>query len=333
MKQDARGTAIFDLLPQLDEEIRERAARLVNGKAKEVSITANASEGLNKIVGSVAASIVPGDNVIIPATSFQTLKAVTTRLSNQGVEVREALATTEGIIGEINERTRLVIVESCNYITGGIYDLEAIANAAHSVGARIVVDISQTAGIHLIPLAHFDAMVVTTYKWLHGFNGLGFCFWNLDRWPDNAPENKGWHSDGWETTGRRHELGGNPWLLIIILLEALRMQQQLDQQRVTNHVRALVAETREGLHNLNMGLTILTPPGEAAYICVLMKDEKAREVCRRLNQKGVYLSFGRNRLRVSPSIFNGSADVRHALKQLKRVLEEMGFDPGNPAWV
>jgi selenocysteine lyase/cysteine desulfurase len=332
MKLDARGTEIFNLLPHLDEEIRMRAAMLVDGRPAEVSITANASEGLNKIIGSAAATIAPGDNVVVPTISFQTLKALTTRLHDLGVEVREAAANTEGIIGAIDEHTRLVLVESCNYVTGGLYDLTAIADAAHNVQARIVVDISQTAGIHLIPLAPFDAMVVTTYKWLHGFNGLGFCFWNLERWPDNAPENKGWHSDGWEATARRHELGGNPWLLVVNLLEALRMHQRLDQQRVTEHVRALVAETRTGLQALNLGLTILTPPGDAAYVSVLMKDEKAHEICRRLNRRGVYLSDGRNRLRLSPSIFNGSADVQRVLKQLKRALVEMGYRPNDPDW-
>jgi selenocysteine lyase/cysteine desulfurase len=329
-----QGTEVFasNGYPAVKSELRELSAKLIAGCGpNEITFSPNTTGALNTLIGCmVMDGLHPDENAVVPNSAYSTISLGVSRLERLGVEMRLCGETTEEIRAAIDEKTRLV-----------------------------AVDVSQVAGVIPLNLDHFDALFGTTAKWLGlGSNGIALCWVNRHRWPDITPEALGWYSVQpldlpftgefeLRSDGQRLETGGLPWPLLYNLRDALRNliglyerlgegNLRLGQTKVMQHVRGLGDEIISALDDLNLGLTIISPreaQRRGGYISVKMTDEKAREVCSRLNALGVYLSWGQGRLRFGPWIFNGSDDVMLAVLFLGEVLREMGFDPNDPAWV
>jgi cysteine desulfurase/selenocysteine lyase len=348
LSSSLQGTEVFNFIPQVSREARDLCSRLVGCTPDEVAFVSNATDGLIKLVGCVVMEgLSSNDNAVTVGNSYPTVPLTVERLRKLEVEIRLCEATTEQIIAAIDSRTRLVVIEACNYVSCELFELERIAEAAHAVGARVLIDVSQVAGVLPLTLAPFDALVATSYKWLGAeSNGAGICWINRDRWPDITPENVGWYAVMPVTlpftgtyqlkpTASRLEAGGLPWRDLNILRDALRNLSRFSQHEITEHVQGLGDEIIAALDDLNLGLTILTPRDprrRGGYISVRMSDEMARKVCARLNERGIYLSFGQGRLRLGPWLHNGSEDVRLAVQLLGEVLQAMEYTPNNPIW-
>jgi kynureninase len=363
LKLCTQGTEVFapTAYPTVKGELRELSAKLVAGcRPHEITFGPNTTGALNTLIGCIVMDgLHPGDNVVVPNSAYSTISLGVNRLTRLGVEMRLCGETTEEIRAAIDEKTRLVAIDACHYVSGEMREMEKIAEAAHEAGARIIVDVSQAAGVIPLNLTHFDALFGTAGKWLGmGSNGVAICWVNRNRWPNITPETLGWYSvlpfnlpftGEYElrSDGQRLETGGLPWPLLYNLRDALRNliglyerlgegDRLLGQTKVMQHVRGLGDEIIAALDELNLGLTILSPreaQRRGGYISVKMSDEQAVTVCSQLNSQGVYLSSGQGRLRLGPWIFNGSEDVRLAVHLLGETLREMGFDPNNPAWV
>ncbi|GHO93623.1 hypothetical protein KSF_036710 [Reticulibacter mediterranei] len=358
-----QGTEVFapNNYPATKGELRELSAKLIAGcSPSEITFSPNTTGALNTLIGCmVMDDLHPDENVVVPNSAYSTISLGVSRLERLGVEMRLCGEMKEEICAAIDEKTRLVAIDACDYVSGELREMEAIAEAAHAVRARIIVDVSQAAGVIPLNLAHFDALFGTTGKWLGlGSNGVALCWVNREKWPNITPEALGWYSvlpfdlpftGRYElrSDGQRLETGGLPWSLLYNLRDALRnligLYERLGegdlrrgQTQVMQHVRSLGDEIISALDGLNLGLTIISPreaEKRGGYISVKMSDEQAAAVCSRLNARGVYLSSGQGRLRLGPWIFNGSEDVKLAVLLLGETLREMGFNPNDPAWV
>src|SRR5438876_12104571 len=85
------------------------------------------------------------------------------------------VANDEAIVEAIDERTLLVPVTHVLFKTGEIQDVDAIVRRAHEVGAHVVLDAYQSAGIVPLDVAtlNVDFAVGGSGKWLCGVPGSG----------------------------------------------------------------------------------------------------------------------------------------------------------------
>ena len=146
----------------------------------QVLITAGVSEG---IVAVCLTHYEAGANVVMPVPMFHALIDVPEKL---GYEVRKLpLSPKDGfrlrpaqIRAALDERTRLVILNSPHNPTGVVYTYEEImhiADAAQAVGATVVVDehyryLSHVPGQEALPSASFGRPNIVT------LSSVGKCF-------------------------------------------------------------------------------------------------------------------------------------------------------------
>src|SRR5881296_1465642 len=101
----------------------------------------------------------------------------------------------EAIVEAIDERTLLVPVTHVLFKTGEIQDVEAIVRRAHEVGAHVVLDAYQSAGI--VPLdvtaLNADFAVGGSVKWLCGGPGAGWLYVRPDLAATLEPALTGWY--------------------------------------------------------------------------------------------------------------------------------------------
>jgi len=121
-------------------------------------------------------------------------------LARQGAEIVSVPSTDgmtiplERILDAIDERTLLVSISHVAFRSSYLHNLKAITERAHAVGAYIVADLYQSAGI--VPLdvtaLQVDFAVGGSVKWLLGGPGAGYLFVRPDLDATLQPAATGW---------------------------------------------------------------------------------------------------------------------------------------------
>lgn len=193
-------------LPRLWEEISDKPVRAALAGALgvppvEIALVRNATEALNTVLLGVP--LRAGDEIVCSAHDYYAmLDAIEQRQARDGIVVRmvrpplpapsfESLASTyEAAIGP---RTRLVLLTHPSNLTGQLLPVRAIAEAAHRVGAEVVVDGAQSLGLVEDPVASLDVDYygASLHKWLGAPVGLGVLWMRPAHaakvWPLVAP--------------------------------------------------------------------------------------------------------------------------------------------------
>src|SRR3954454_9090611 len=131
------------------------------------------------------------------------------------------VADDEAVVAMIDERTLLVPISHVLFKTGEIQDVAAIVRRAHEVGAHVLLDCYQSAGV--VPLdvtaLGVDFAVGGSVKWLLGGPGNGWLYVRPDLAERLEPAFTGWQAHArpfaFETamdyaTGSARFLSGTP---------------------------------------------------------------------------------------------------------------------------
>ena len=102
----------------------------------------------------------------------------------------------EAIVDAIDERTLLVPISHVLFKTGEIQDIEPIVRRAHDVGAHVILDCYQSAGIVPFDVTALDAdfAVGGSVKWLCGGPGNGWLYVRPDLSEQLTPTYTGWQA-------------------------------------------------------------------------------------------------------------------------------------------
>jgi cystathionine beta-lyase/cystathionine gamma-synthase len=117
----------------------------------------------------------PGDEIVIPPDVYGGTYRILTRVYEpQGCAVRQVDLSRPGALERaLTERTRLVWIESPTNPRLLVYDIAAIAAAAHAHGARLVVDNTFATPLFQQPFAlGADIVVHSVTKYLAGHSDL-----------------------------------------------------------------------------------------------------------------------------------------------------------------
>ena len=159
---------------------REKLARLFAcQRADHVVFTANSTEALNIAISGL---IHKGDHVISTDCEHNSVLRPLYRLEEErGVALDFVPADRQGLVDYADFKrlmrpdTRAVVCTHCSNLTGNILDIGRIAGIAHSRGALLIVDASQTAGTVPIDMQALgvDVLCFTGHKGLMGPQGTG----------------------------------------------------------------------------------------------------------------------------------------------------------------
>lgn len=166
----------------VSEHFRERAARLAGVPQDSVAIVPSASYGL-----AVAAANVPlarGQEVVVLAGQFPSNVYVWQDLAARvggrvrAVERASQDCWTAAVLDAIGPDTGIVAVPHCHWADGRLVDLVAVGAKARSVGAALVLDLTQSLGAMPLDFAAVDPdfAVAACYKWLMGPYGTGMLY-------------------------------------------------------------------------------------------------------------------------------------------------------------
>jgi selenocysteine lyase/cysteine desulfurase len=173
------------------EECRSLIGDLLSVPSQEIALLPAASTG----VATVAASLGPADEVVIPEDEFNSILLpfrVAGRLTGAQIrtvpfsELPEAIKSSTTVVASSHVRSN----------DGRVQDIDAVCGAAHEHGALVLIDATHSAGI--IPLdierRSLDVVVGAAYKHLLCPRGVAFMRVAPAHWGRLQPIAASWRS-------------------------------------------------------------------------------------------------------------------------------------------
>lgn len=266
----AEATAVY-------EGCRERVARWLGAaSADAVVITRNATAALNLVARGLEPRLRFGDEVLLTEMEHHSNLVPWLELARRvgGVRIKVLPVLADGTLDLaqlrplLGPRTRVVALTQVSNVLGTVNPVAEVAEAAHRVGALVVVDAAQAAGHVPVSLRELgaDLVAVSAHK-CYGPMGLGFLAGRPEALERLDPLESGGQMidqvrlDGvdYAPVPRRFEAGTANVAAAAAFPPALDLLDELGQAQVRRHEVELVGRLREAL----AAMPDVTPLGPA----------------------------------------------------------------------
>ena len=283
-------------------------ATLVGMSADRIAMGSQTS-----VLTSVVAAAVPdGAEVLSVDGDFSSI--VFPFLQRPGIRVR-TVALSE-LAGSIGDNTWLVVFSHVQSSTGVVADVAAILASAARHKSFTFCDTTQSAGVHPVDAALFDATVCHTYKWLCAPRGVAFLTLSERFERELTPVQAGWYAGDqvWKSCyGPTMELAADArrfdvspaWPAWIGAEPAIRMFSELD----IDEVWALGSGLGDALCD---GLGI-----ERQHQAIVTWADPDGHDLKKLVAAGITASGRAGRLRAAFHLWNDETDVAAVVKALR----------------
>lgn len=333
------------------EAARQRIAGFIGASAKEeVVFTSGATASLNTVAYAWGdAFIGAGDNIVVSEMEHHS-NLVPWQLvaARRGAEVRmlpfddRGALCTERLGDLLDAHTRVVAVTQASNTLGTRPDLRPVIEAAHAVGAVVVVDGCQGVvhgGVDVRAL-DCDFYAFSGHK-LYGPTGIGVLYGKrelLDRMPPfmgggDMVDRVSFARTTYAPVPLKFEAGTANFVGAIGLGEAVRFLEELDARAVEAHEASLLARATEGLSAI-AGLRIYgTTPDKCAIVSFNVEGVHPYDVGMILDKLGIAVRTGQHcaepvmdhfstkgMCRASFALYNTSAEVDALVAGVERAV-------------
>ena len=344
MEAFLRQTAQFGNLYLSDDQetailngLRTSAAELLGTSADAVAVIASASEGL----GQVASVLEPEPGTVLlvrsdfPSVTYPWLAAAERReISLRFVDDQADRDLTQALVDAIDRATAAVAFGVVQYATGTRVDARRVAERAHEVGARVVVDATQLAGAGVVDAIGWsaDALVTSGYKWLSAHGGVALLAIAPHLVP-RVPALVGWKGTDrpfaldpltlrLADDARRFELSTMSYASAIGLESSIASLSSLAFEQIEQHARRLATYLIERVAPLGWrSFRPMNDPSAAPHIVSLRHaDHDPGVTAERLaSESGIICSGRGGGLRVSLHVYNDDGDIDRLAEALERL--------------
>jgi cysteine desulfurase/selenocysteine lyase len=258
------------------EEARDGLRRFVNASCpEEILFTSGTTASINLVARSWGdTNLKVGDEILLTEMEHHSNIVPWQQLSERtGAVIRwlpvrdDFLLDMESLPRYLTQRTRIVAVTAVSNVLGTINPVKQIVAAAHSVGARVLVDAAQSVPHGAVDVVDWDAdwIAFGGHKML-GPNGIGVLYGKRDLLESMPPFLGGGNmiksvtKSGFTAAGLPHrfEAGTPPIVEAIAMKPAVEYLEGVGGENILSHERHLTLRAIEGLQAIPK-LRILGP--------------------------------------------------------------------------
>jgi selenocysteine lyase/cysteine desulfurase len=321
------------------EETRALFAQLVGADADGVAIIPSVSYGM-----ALAAANLPvaaGQRMLTLADEFPSNVYAWRDLADRSGATLITIPRpadhdwTAAILAEIDERTALVALPNFHWTDGGRVDLRLVGERARAVGAALVVDGAQSVGAYPFDVAEIqpDFLICASYKWLLGPYSVGFLYAAPHR-REGRPLEWNWitragsedfarlvdYRDEFQPGARRYDMGERSnFALLPMAHTALEQILEWDVEEIAATLRRMTNEI--ATRAIDLGLKTAPAAFRASHLIGLRAKTLPADLPARLAESQVYVSVRGDSIRVSPHLYNTSADIDRLFATLAGALD------------
>jgi selenocysteine lyase/cysteine desulfurase len=319
------------------KETRRLAGKLIGAKPSEIALLGPTSLGLSLFANGISWN--PGDEVICYRDDYPANVYPWLDLQRKGVVVRflepeePGAITPQLVASSITEKTRLVALASCHFLTGYRIDIDAIGKLLGERGILFSLDAIQTCGAFPTSVEHVDFLSADAHKWLLGPMAIGIVYVKeknfdllrpslLGAWNVNSPDFITQPEINFHPTARRYEPGVLNASGIVGFNAVLQLLDNVGIETISARLQELKIHLLEGLDALGCGIlgpsngresssitTFSTPAGDTSSIFRYLAESGIIASCRKDRSGNEFLRF-------SPHFYNSEEEITRALEIL-----------------
>lgn len=321
--------------------VKELFGRLVNCQPGQVALFPSTSYGFASVLNNIKAG--DRDHCILVANEFPSGYMAADKWAGKHGASLKIIAPekspekirqwNQDLLEAISEKTAFVLVSSVHWMDGSVFDLERIGAKCRSLGAKLIVDGTQSVGAMPMDVQRFqiDALICATYKWLFGpystaIGYLGECFENgeaiEESWMNrtNAYDFSSLANYGQEyfpMSGRYNVGETSDFIKTPMLIDSLSRVLEWQPQNIRDYCKELL----EPLCNFMNENGIFLEDGEfqAGHLVGFGLNDRLKSdvLIPKLREKNIILSVRGTSLRVSPNVYNTEEDISKLVDVLK----------------
>ena len=196
------GEPPLEVLTEKFESMRLFAGKLLGANPENIAFVSNTSDGLMIALNSIDWK--PGDNIIVQADAFPAshyiLEYSFPALGKRYIPVHNGLEFFDDLEKLIDNKTRAVVVDHVNFLTGYRLDLKTFSQICKKHHVYSIVDGIQSAGACEVDIeaADIDFFAAGGQKWLLSPMGTGLFYLKKEILPELKTVHIGWLSAKWD---------------------------------------------------------------------------------------------------------------------------------------
>lgn len=314
--------------------VKERFAQLIDAPDyRNCAIIPSVSYGIATVTKNI--HLEAGDEILIvdeqfPSNVYAWREKVKT--SNAVINIVSAPETTSGrgkrwnesILQAINAKTKIVTMGHIHWADGTLFDLVAIREKAHAVGAKLIIDGTQSVGALPFSVQEIqpDALICGGYKWLMGPYSIGMAYY-ADSFLDGEPLEYNWinrknsedfsqlvnYQDEYQPKADRFSVGeSSNFILVPMQIAGIDQLLAWGQEAIQEYTQHISSDAISALRA--KGCFIEEDAYRAKHLFgVYLPETMDLEVLKeRLNERGISVGFRGKAIRVAPHVYNSKEE-------------------------
>ncbi len=320
-------------------KLKNLFAALVNAAPDDIAIIPSASYGLAVAARNI--TIEPGQHILVLQDQFPSnIYCWQERAKATGAQIEVVKAPkdrdwTAAVLGQITDQVAVAALPNNHWADGGILDLVKIGAALRDVGAKLVLDVTQSLGVMPLDVREVqpDFLIAAGYKWLLCPYSVSFMYVS----PDNQqgdPLEYNWlnragsedfanlvnYQDDYQPGAVRFDMGQRAnFTLLPMAVSALQDLLTWEPQNIYEALGTL----NEGIAEeaTKLGLTAAPSHLRAKHFLGLERKEGFPEdLIAKMAAQNIYISKRGNSLRITPHVYNTEEDCVRLITALATTL-------------
>ncbi len=315
------------------------SAKLIGAEPSDMAIVPSVSYGI-----AIAAKNIPvlaGQKIVVMADQFPSNVYPWKELAEEKGATVETVSWpsdddwTRAIVEAIDDNTAVVATANAHWTNGSFIDLVAVGKKARSVGASLVLDLTQTLGVVPFSVKDVDPdyMVVGAYKWLLGPYSYGFMY-VAERNHGGKPIEESWmtrkdaddftrlvdYKEAYESGARRFDMGEKSnFIHAPIAAEALSLILSLGVENIAAYLKTLTDHIATRARK--MGLNVVDEGKRVPnLIGINFAGGVPENISSALEAKKIHVSIRGDSIRIAPHIYNDFDDIDRMFEVFEREL-------------
>lgn len=324
------------------EVLRKEFATLVNTPdPRRIVVIPSASYGL-----SVAARNIPlkrGDTIVVAHEQFPSNVYPWRRLSQENQAILHVVKPpdtfhhrgkewNERLLAAITPKTKIVSLGHVHWADGTRFDLERIGKRVRDVGAKLIIDGTQSVGALPFDIARIqpDALVCAGYKWLMGPYSIGLAYFG-ECFDQGTPLEENWinrmgsedftglvnYQDCYQPGALRYEVGEHSnFILVPMMLEALRQVNNWGPENIQSYCQSITARGIARLRKYGYWIENDDFRGQHLFGIRFPENANKENIIAWVKKNKISVSFRGEFMRVSPHVYNDRRDFDRLVETL-----------------
>ncbi len=323
------------------EKLRKEYAKLIQAEPSRIVLIPSVSYGLANVMNNLKVS--SHNNIVVASEQFPSNYYPWQRLqADTGVQIKivsppetqtdRGKQWNEHLLSAIDSNTKLVALGHVHWADGTKFNLKAIRARTHEVGARMVIDGTQSVGALPFSVKEIqpDALICAGYKWLMGPYSIGMAYYG-EKFDNGKPVEENWinrlnsenfselvnYQPDYQPGALRYEVGEHSnFILVPMMLQALKQINQWKPKAIQEYCKTITQKPIALLREAGFWIEDEAYRGYHLFGIRLPEGMDMETVKKQVVKNKISVSFRGNAIRVSPHVYNTEKDIMKLVKAL-----------------